>query len=265
MRRWNTIVIPTFKSGRINGTIVSGNHDPLKVGTGTGTAEEFRAPLGYNEASVGEPFLKIGVGILERAENVAYHFNYPYKMIETGKWKIKKERNSIQFIQELITDFGYAYRYEKIIRLKKDKPEIEIIHYLKNIGEKDIHANPYCHNFFQFDKEAIGTDYKIEFPESISTIDTFDSRAKIQENCLQLNIKMEGNEYVGGHIEPADAKEFVLMNEKTKTSVEVISDVILGPFYLYITKLSFCPEPMILFDIEPGESYNWSRIYRFYK
>lgn len=149
--------------------------------------------------------------------------------------------------------------------MKKDKPEIEIIHYIKNIGEKGIHANPYCHNFFQFDKEAIGTDYKIEFPESISTIDTFDSRTKIQENCLKLNIKMEGNEYVGGHIESADPKEFVLTNEKTKTSVEVISDVIPGPFYLYITKQSFCQEPMILFDIEPGESYNWSRVYRFYK
>ena len=56
------------------GTISPGKLDSYDSGTGTGTAEEFRKPLGYEDAKPGSPFLKIGVGILERADEKPYHF-----------------------------------------------------------------------------------------------------------------------------------------------------------------------------------------------
>ena len=43
-----------------------GIHDPLNTASGTGIAEEFREPLGYETATTGQPFLKIGVGLLEK-------------------------------------------------------------------------------------------------------------------------------------------------------------------------------------------------------
>lgn len=248
-----------------NGTITPGNHDPLKAGTGTGTVEEFRDAPGYEEAKPGDPFLKIGVGVLERADEKPYHWDFPYKVIEPGTWKVRIRKNSIRFIQKIKTDFGYAYRYEKTIILNDNNAELEIIHNLKNTGEKEIHANPYCHNFFQFDGQEIGTDYKIEFPKPIKAIDEFDSRVTIQYNSLKLNSELSGSDWVGGHIDPAEAKTFVLKNSKTKTAVEVVSNVVPGPFYLYLWKLSFCPEPMIELDIQPGEESSWKRSYRFRK
>jgi hypothetical protein len=248
-----------------NGTITSGNHDPLNPGTGTGTVEEFRNPLGYDEAKIGEPFLKIGVGILERIENKPYHWDDPYKLIEPGEWKIITTRNSIRFIQKIKTDFGFSYEYEKTVVLSENKPEIKITHRLKNTGTKDILGNPYCHNFFQFDYQAVDEYYKITFPKPIQAIDEFDSRVSIHENYFQINTKMLDNSWVGGHINPARTRSYTLSNEKTKTSVEVVSDVDHGPFYICAWKLAFCPEPMIEFDIKTGESFTWSRIYKFRK
>jgi hypothetical protein len=142
-----------------NGTIHAGDHDPLKPGTATGTAEEFRNPLGYEEAKPGDPFLKIGVGILKREDMKPYHWDVPYQIIEAGTWQIIEKEKSISFIQEMKTDFGYAYEYEKIIVLSEGESEFKIVHTLKNIGDKHIHANPYCHNFFQFDYSFIYKDY----------------------------------------------------------------------------------------------------------
>jgi hypothetical protein len=246
-----------------NGTIKRGNHDPLKAGTATGTAEEFRGAPGYEEAGIGEPFLKIGVGILEKAENKPHHWDYPYKFIKPGKWEVTVKKYSVCFVQEIETDFGYAYKYEKSIVLSRNKPELEIRHKLTNTGEKEIHANPYCHNFFQFDGQDVGPDYQVEFPAKIQAIDSFDSRVTIENSYLKLNAELKGNDWVGGHIDPAETLRFTLRNNKTRTSVEVISDVVPGPFYLYIWKLAFCPEPMIEFDVDLGEVYEWSRTYKF--
>lgn len=248
-----------------NGTIEAGDHDPEKAGTATGTAEEFRNTPGYAEAKPGEPFLKIGVGILEKADNNPHHWDYPYKFIQAGMWDVKVKKHSICFIQEIKTNFGYAYRYEKTIVLNKNKPELEIRHELKNTGQKEFYANPYCHNFFQFDGHDIGSDYQVEFPGNIKAVDKFDSRVTIENNYLKLNTALQGNDWVGGHIDPDAAKTFVLKNSKTKTAVEVISDVVPGPFYFYIWKLAFCPEPMIEFDLAQGEEFLWSRIYKFTK
>ena len=248
-----------------NGTITPGKHDPLNAGTATGTAEEFRDPQGFTEARAGEPFLKIGVGVLEKANDSAYHWDYPYKFIEKGQWDIETTKNSIRFTQKFTTTFGYAYHYEKNIVLVENKPEIKINHCLKNIGTKDMFINPYCHNFFMFDNQPINTDYRIEFPKPITLIKGFDSRVTIQENQLKLNESLSDDDWTGGHIDPGLTKEYVLSNNKTKTAVKVISDVNHGPFYIHLTEQSFCPEPMVEFSIKPNEESKWTRVYQFIK
>lgn len=207
--------------GNYNGTITPGNHDPLKAGTGTGTVEEFRDAPGYNEANPGDPFLKIGVGVLERADEKSHHWDFPYKVIEPGTWKVRIRKNSIRFVQEIETDFGYAYDYEKIIVLCDNKPELEIFHTLTNTGKKNIQSNPYCHNFFQFDGQEVGADYQIDFPKPIKAIDEFDPRVTIQDNFLKLNDDLTGSDPVGGHIDPAEAKSFVLSNVKQKLQLRL--------------------------------------------
>ncbi|MBR8535893.1 hypothetical protein KDU71_10025 [Carboxylicivirga sediminis] len=248
-----------------NGTANGGVHDPLVPGTGTGTAEEFRNPLGYDEAKVGEPFVKIGVGVLQRASQEPYFWDYPYKIIKPGKWDIHTEDNCIVFKQNLVTDFGYAYEYEKEIRLTDDKAELEIIHSLKNCGDKKIDANPYCHNFFCFDKNFIGQDYKIVFSDKVEPVDKFDSRISFEENEIKINVIDFKSEWIGGHIKCKNAQEYFVVNSNTSTSVKVIEDKKCGPFFIYLWKLALCTEPMIEFTLDSGQSFTWKRKYQFNK
>ncbi len=242
-----------------------GPHNPLKTGTATGTAEEFRNPLGYEEAEVGDLFLKIGVGILKKALNEAYHWAYPFEFIEKGKWETLCFDDSIVFRQEITTDFGYAYQYEKVIVLDKCSPKVAIIHRLKNTGTKEIRSNAYCHNFFRFDEHFINSNYELVFSVNVKPLEIFDERFIIRDNVIRYEYDKCNPDWSGGHIEPQGIRSYILSNRKTNTAVQVKSDADYGPCYIGAWKWAFCPEPMILLAIKPDESFSWTSSYRFIK
>jgi len=246
-----------------DGTLEPGIHNPIDNGTGTGTAEELRTPLGYDEAKVGGTFVKIGVGILEKAEDKPYHWAYPYKVIEFGKWETKIQKDRVVFVQNLNTTFGYAYHYEKQVVLSENSPEIKIIHTLKNTGEKAFSTNPYCHNYMRFDNDFIGKNYTIEFNKGVSPVGVFDSRAVFTDKTFGLTTDLTDSSPVEGAVDVHGSKRFVVSNKKTGTSVEVTSDTGFESFYLYIWRMSFCPEPMIRINLKPGESFTWNTDYKF--
>ncbi|TGV00963.1 hypothetical protein [Flavivirga rizhaonensis] len=241
------------------------SHDPTNPGLATGTAEEFRDPLGYDEAKIGEPFVKVGVGVLEKLTNDPYHWDYRYKLIKSAEWEIEHHKDSIRFTQKLSTDFGYAYEYTKTIILNPDAPEITVSHSLKNTGSKTIETNPYCHNYFKFDNDAIGSHYKLSFPNSIEPESDFGSKAYFTQNELKIKGTLKDSAVVQGSIKTKDAKTFTLFNSKSKTTTLVSYDVAPGFFYLYAWKIAYCPEPMVFIDISRGESFNWSFSYEFKK
>jgi hypothetical protein len=79
-------------------------HDPLIHDAITGPVEAFEtrgAGLGYDEAKPGGNFVRIGVGLLEKPEEAAYRFTYTYKMVDPGKWQVKKGKDWIEFVQNI--------------------------------------------------------------------------------------------------------------------------------------------------------------------
>jgi hypothetical protein len=83
--------------------------DYLSTFDGTGTAEEFRIPLGYFEAHPGEPFVKIGVGLLKKADDMPYSFARRHKLLKPVLWQVSHGKDWMTFEQHLDTDFGYSY------------------------------------------------------------------------------------------------------------------------------------------------------------
>jgi hypothetical protein len=72
-----------------------------KIGGGIGFFEstQFRTgsfdepgALGYKEASPGEPFIKIGIGLLEKVDEPNYRFWQAYKIIKVGKWEVSYDK-----------------------------------------------------------------------------------------------------------------------------------------------------------------------------
>ena len=111
-------------------------------------------PIGYEEAKAGENFLKIGIGLVTKAEEKPYSFVTPYTIANYGVWKVKKKSDEVTFTHTL-KDNVYAYEYKKTVQLPKGKPEMVLLYSLKNTGKQAIETTVYNHNFFVMDKQPI--------------------------------------------------------------------------------------------------------------
>src|SRR5258708_3313007 len=160
-----TIYLPDAEKGYYRGTrfdwsgliarVESGNHiffcefkqehDPLNHDDICGTAEEFgiETPPSFAQAKPGEPFIKIGIGVLERPDDSAYAFWKRYKILTPGVWKQAHQPGKTSFHQDLKGPGGWAYDYAKVISVVKGSPELKITRRLKNTGTQLIETDHY--------------------------------------------------------------------------------------------------------------------------
>jgi hypothetical protein len=128
-----------------------------------GPAEEF-GQLGYNDVQPGGLFVKPGIGVLKRDEGT-YNHSRPYAITNGGRWDVKTNRDSVEFMQTLgEPSIGYGYVYTKVLRLTPGKPQLTITHTMRNTGTKPIATNVYNHNFTTIDKQPTGPDVVISVP-----------------------------------------------------------------------------------------------------
>ena len=163
-------------------------HNPTNPESGIGLASEFgcgnngatcngyhvtNGVLGYEEAQVGEPFLKIGVGSLIKGscddcgsssdennrndeydeDEEEYKFNSRYKFHHEPKWKVLPSPgpNEVTFVHEETLHNNhnaelYGYRIQKTIRL--DGTILTVRSILTNLGTKQFTTPWYSHHFF---------------------------------------------------------------------------------------------------------------------
>lgn len=226
-------------------------------------------PIGYDRAKPGEPFVKIGVGTVEKIADEPYTFVKPYKLINGGEWKTKKKgKNAIQY-EHILKDSRCSYRYVKTITLTKNKPEMVITYSLSNTGTNRIETNVFNHNFFVFDEQPTGPDFSVTFPFSPEgepkgrpTAGLVDGKTIRYQEVLN-----KGEQFA---IAPLtgfgqDAKDYDLLvsNNKTKMSVRVVGDQPIVKFVYWSAARTLCPEPYTKVSVEPGQETKWKITYTF--
>lgn len=261
----------TYRNHTFFGEVMKPDKEDFNFGISL--AEEFGSgmgmenPVGYDEAKQGEPFLKIGVGVLEKTGDGPYGFWVPYRILEPGTWTVKKGSSWVEFVQEIKEVNGYGYRYNKRLELRRHQPELVMSHSLTNTGAKTITTNQYCHNFFVIDHEPPGTNYQLEFG--------FVAKAKgdlkgisVKNRTLTFTEDFHPEHpalFTGleGFTGKAAENCFVLRNLKTGAQVEVRGDFQLSAFNFFANSTAVCPEPFIAFELEPSETKSWKRVYKF--
>ena len=248
------------------------SHDPLFHEDITGPVESFDGNgTGYEEAAVGEGFLRIGVGILEKENNDPYIWNHTYKILDHGKWTINKGKDWIEFIHEVGTEAGWACRYTKKIVLMSDEPGFLIRHKLENTGQKKIETNQFNHNFFVIDATKTGPDFEVEFSFDI-TVDEAKAQAnelvKVAENKVQLTRQFENNESawlsLAGFSNKKLDHQFKVINNKTGAGVQLKSNKALCKMVFWANPNTLCPENFVCIDLAPGEAEEWGSEYTFF-
>lgn len=263
-------VIPslTYKGHSYFGVWNPAKYDPKLHDAITGPVEEFTV-LGYNEASVGGEFLMIGIGSLIKPDSKAHNRFKTYDIKNTGKWRVKKKSNQVNFTHKISNVAGYGYVYKKTVKLTMGKPELVLEHYLKNTGSKTIETSVYNHNFFMIDNELTSPNVKTSFPFDVKAQGKgFDTVAIAQNKAITYTRVFEKGESIfssglQGFGQSPDDYNILIENLKTGASVRITADKPLEKFVFWACTTTSCPEPYIKLSIKPQEEVRWTIKYEF--
>ena len=259
---------------RIDPKVINWVHQGPEIVSGpcsalAGPVNEFQTPLGWDEAQPGGTFIKIGVGVLRKVEG-NYNRYYPYEVLDPGKWSVSKQRDSIEFTQELSDpNSGYGYVYRKLVRLAKGKPEMVIDQSLKNTGKRAIQSSVYNHNFVVLDRQAPGPDFTFRVPFQIQASRQPNKElAEIRGNEIVFMKSLSGEDQLAvpiqGFGDTARDAEIVIENTKVGAGVKITGDRPLVRDLLWSIRTVLAIEPYIAIDIQPGAELTWKNTFEYY-
>lgn len=241
-------------------------HDALM-----GPVEEYLtndAGIGYDEAKPGEAFLRIGVGVLRKPDEKAYHRFETYEIIDHGKWQIKQGRDWIEFSHKVKGPFGYAYLYTKRMELAKDKPALLLFHSLENTGQRVIETAQYNHNFFMFDNQPTGPGAVVKFGFDAHALDDLKGVAALRDKQLEYSRELEKGEAVstsvGGFGTSSSDYNLRMEHAKAGIGVHITGDQPISKVFYWSIRTTLCPELYIQLRAEPGKTVRWKFAYYFY-
>ncbi len=246
-------------------------HDPKLHDAIAGPVEEFRtnnSALGYDEAKPGEPFVKIGVGVLRKGNEERYAFTIPFEIIDTGKWDVLVSGDGAEFTQTLAGIPGYGYVYRKRVSLSKGRPELVLEHMLRNTGSRVIETTVYNHNFFVLDNMPSGPGFTVAFPWEPKA--SRDLRGLLEVRGLEIGYLQElaegqsiGTDLAGFGPEAKDY-DIRFEHRKVGAGARITADRPIDSLYFWTARTTVCPEPYIRLRIEPGREASWRIHYEFY-
>jgi len=237
----------------------------------TGPVEEFRneeGALGYNDAKPGGYFLKIGVGVLRKPDDKPYSFGRYYDIVNKGRRVVRPSADRVEFKHEIDDGEGYAYVYQKTVRLAGNKPELILDHSLKNTGKKTIDTSVYNHNFYMIDKQPTGPDYLARFtfePKAAQELKGAEIRGKEIRFLRELQGKGDSAfSAITGYSDSAKDNNIVVENRKVGAGVREIGNRPLSYLYFWSIHTTVCPEAYVHMRIAPGQTFKWQIRYQFY-
>ena len=244
--------------------------DPHRNDNVMGTAGEFGMgtegmppPLGFEQAAPGEPFVKIGVGVL-RKQGERYRFGGHYELIHDPEWQVEQRADAMEFSQECRSQDTWSYRYQKKIQLDESLPGFRIEYRLTNLGSRAIEQTYYSHNFISIDDQPIGPQYQITFGQPM-TAENANPAARVTANRMFFNRPVNPGEsflirFSAGPY-AASANRVTVWNQSTGAGIRITGDAGLSRFHVWTTDRVVCPEPFVAIRLRPGETFQWTDQY----
>src|SRR5690606_10538724 len=199
-----------------------------------------------------------------------YTFTKMYAVKDAGKWTTSVKKDHVVFTHILKGTDGYAYEYQKTVRLAEGLPKLILEHRLKNTGQKPIGTSTYNHNFLVIDQEPTGPFIRTSFVKEITAEGrnfgeiifprgnrlTYERNLQKGENVYTANVTAADNSIL-----PYDIK---IDNTKTGAGVRISGDRPLEKMVFWACSTTSCPEPYIRLSVSPGEEISWNIAYEFY-
>jgi len=241
-------------------------HDPKINDAITGPVEEFSS-VGYDEASPGDRFVRIGVGAIQKPEEPRYRQFSTYEIADTGKWTVNKRPDAVEFIHQLGDSNGYAYEYRKTVSIRGDSLTLD--HRLRNTGRKTISTTVYDHDFFMIDNQPTSQDFLVRFtfePKPVSPLnDLVEIRGREFVYLREFQPRQSFQTELTGFGTSARDYDFRVENRKVGVGVRQTGDRPLSKINVWAPRTTVCPEGFIDLRVDPGRETTWRITYRFYR
>jgi len=265
---WSGVIASLEHGGHSYFGVWFDRYEPTLHDAITGPVEEF-APLGYDAAQPGGTFLKPGVGVLRRRDDKPYHFTTPFELVNGGTWTVDAKPDHVTFVQELRDPGGYAYRYEKTVRLTPGQPQLVLEHRLTNLGQRRLETTVYDHNFLVMDRQPSGPDFSVKFPFAVGTVGPEHPlvRAEGREVRFAQPLEKGNSAYLAltGHGPTAADYDIRVENRRTKAGVRIRGDRPMAKLAFWTNPANLSPEPFLALDVAPGQTTTWTITYDFYE
>lgn len=258
--------------------LLQGNHtfcvdESLTPGLGTGgrgLCSEFgiREAIGYGETRPGEPFPKLGIGLLTRPDEAEYQFFRPY-VVEPFQMAVERKSPQSLCFTTLPSDCrGYAAWMQKKISLADNRLAIEYT--VHNTGKKPFCTEEYCHNFFGIDHQPVGPDYVLKFPFIPSPwSDEKETMEGLTFGETEISWKRQPEKEFYFRLPGFDGGQYPwlweLMHRPSGAAVREMSRVNVAAAAVWGKGHVISPEMFVEVKLAPGERQTWTRIYEFFK
>ncbi|MCQ4086334.1 hypothetical protein [Saccharibacillus sp. JS10] len=235
---------------------------------GEGLSGEFGIdkPVGYQEAAIGDTFVKLGIGALTKIQEEGYNFagTYPLQAYEV---QTEVGHSEITFTVNTPEHNGYAATLVKHIMV--EGRSIHMTYRLENEGQKKISTNEYVHNFVAVNQHAVGADYVLKLPYApkLKMIGDGGVEKKLESSPDQLTWNEDaGGEYYALYegFEGGEAPYWELLHTPSGAGMRESGDFDVSKFAVWGSGHVIAPEVFIDLELEAGESRTWTRTYTFF-
>lgn len=242
-------------------------YSPFSHIIGSGPVNEY-SPIGYEEAKIGQGFLKLGVGILEKPEEKAHERFKQYKILDHGEWNIETTSNSITYTQK-INNYGFICTYTKKFTLSENALNIQYA--ITNEDTEAFLSDVYNHHFLTLDRRPVRPSWRLHFPFTPKgDINVGKDIAKLSGHEVKFLRGIQAGESVWMStmqgFDPAQEGFGFTMEERTsKIGVNMTGDHALSNMVFWAAPYTVCPETYIDIHVAPGETFTWENNYEFYE
>jgi len=247
----------------IEGSFCDGS-DGSEAGWGAYSVNATNGVLGFEEAQVGEPFLKIGVGKLVKNSD---DYN-PFEINEHSEapiWTVDHTQTSVNMTHEAQLNSKWGYRLHRTFQMSDNSLTYETE--LENTGSEDFITTHYSHNFLSHDHQEVGPGWELSLDTDLEDYSEpgvgfwstpltdhweFSSSDNVWRATNAIGVdKIKAQFRSSTH--DASGTYTATFNKSFSVRSEVTGPLPLFAFSLYIESTTLSPEPVQWISVPSGQ------------
>lgn len=238
-------------------------HDPFA--DNGGLAMEFDnakfGPPGFVEARIGEGFLKIGVGVLRKADEL-YHYGKRQEIIAPAETTVVWGADRADFRQVCDVTNGYAYLLESSVHVSGRS--VTVTYRLRNTGAKTFATRHYTHNFFSLGQSEIGAGFEVEFPFDFDPVgEPATWRQRGRTIVIDRPVDEFANITVPILYHYLGENRLVVRHLPSGRAITATTSIPGAFNFIHVRPAYISPEQFVILKLAPGETVDWARRYDF--